>query len=140
MTKIADYVFYRMYIAYLKKDDPALFTSILFISTCYFSIFFPLIGTLGNLMKKGESHKNGYIILVYGLLIIFFVGRRYIKNRDDILRRYSKSKYNKSVPTWMIYIIVPICMVLGIGLFIVIMKTVIRPYNLTGYLYNLMCG
>ncbi len=140
MKKIADYVFYRMYIAYLKKDDPALFTSILFISTCYFNIFLPLIGTLGNLMKKGETHKNGYIILVYGLLIIFFVGRRYIKNRNDILRRYSKSKYNKSVPTWMIYIIFPLSIVFGIGLFIVIMKTIINPYNLTGYLYNLIWG
>ncbi len=140
MKKITDYIFYITYTAYAKKDDPALFNSVVFISCCCFFLSYPFIGTLEELMRNKDGNISGYFMLAFSLLIVFLVSKRYIKNKEDILRIHSKSKYNNQIPTWTVFIVFPICLVLGVGLYIVIMKTVIRPYNLTGYLYNLIWG
>lgn len=130
---IFDYIFYRVYRVYLKKDDPARFNSTLYISLIYLFILFPLFSLLLELLRGDDKWVTKSMYIIYCILILFYNVNRYSKNYIKTIN--TNYKVN-SVPNWLFFVILPITMVLGIVFYIWIKKSIVDEYQLQGYIYN----
>jgi len=110
-----DYIFYRIYLYYKKKDDLPILTGILFLQVLKVSILF-LMGSIVNILTHGlistqnESlKKEMYWVFVAIVLITLFIidiiryGRR--KFVQEIERRFQYNKKNKKVKLWQIFLL-----------------------------------
>lgn len=138
MNRIIDYIFYRVYLEYEKYDYPVIFSSVCYISACIFCLFLPLIVPLCNMLEDEEKNFAIMFFVLYMVLILFFISIRYYRYDKIINLRcdYSGSKLNNSIPTWSIWLILPICVVIGFGSTIFIEIHIVKPYRLTGIGYN----
>ena len=138
MNRIIDYVFYRVYLKYEKYNYPAIFSSTCYISACILCLFLPLIVPLCNMLEDETKTFAIMFFLLYMVLIFIFVLIRYYQYDKIINLRcdYSGSKLNNSIPTWSIWLILPICAVIGFGSTIFIEIHIVKPYGLTGIGYD----
>ncbi len=138
MKKIVDYIFYRTYLAYEKKGMSGTFSSILYISLGCFFLFIFIPGLLYDLLVGcSEAVTNG-LFFCYLAIILSFMFNWYFKEEEvkKIFTNYKDSATNKLIPTWIFFILLPLCMVIGISLYAFLHKFFINKYNLHGYLYN----
>ena len=138
--RIIDYIFYRAYIQNEKYDYPATFRSIGYVSGSLFFLFLPIIVPLCDMLEGGERTLSGMFFFLYMVLIFIFIAIRYYQYDKIINLRcdYFGSKLNSSIPTWSIWLILPICMVIGFGSTIFIEIHIVKPYGLTGIVYNFL--
>lgn len=137
MKKIEEIIFYRIYIAYLKKGDSAKFASCLYIAFIYIFLLAPIYGLLINLLKGISEGAIKFLYVIYLTAIVFIVFRKY----------YSKSKFEKIfsdnrikklfLPTWFYFFVLPLSMIYGVGLYILLSIHVLQRFNLEGMLYDL---
>ena len=136
MKKIEEYIFYRTYMAYKKKDDPALFSSVMYLIGIYFSLLMPIHSSIIDLFKGiGKNYEKG-MMFVCMIIIGIYVIRKYYnpKNLKNILAQNRKKK--KILPTWCYFTILPISMVIGVALYGLITSFVIKKFGLEGIIYQ----
>lgn len=110
-----DYIFYRIYLYYKKKDDLPILSGILFLQVLKVSILF-LMGSIVNILTRGlistqnESLKTEmywvfFASVLISLLIIDIIryGRR--KFVQEIERRFQYNTKNKKVKLWQIFLL-----------------------------------
>lgn len=137
MKKIEENIFYRTYIAYLNKDYPATFVSCLYIAFIYIFLLAPIYGLLSDLLSGIDKRTMKLLYAVYVLIILIMVFRKYY-NKNIFNRVLSENKIKKTyLPTWSYFLVLPLCMILGIGSYILISVYIIQQFNLEGYLYRL---
>jgi hypothetical protein len=129
-----DYVFYRVYLQYLKKNDPAKFASTLYISVIYIFLLSPLLEIIAEIFRKKNGKIPIVLFVMYIIFILLFNFIRYFKN-DKIEKMkmiFKSNKYNKQIPGWIFFFILPFFMIIGIMLVVLISKYIIEPYRLSG--------
>ena len=129
-----DYIYYRMYVWYVRKGDCAPVTSMLFITAVKFFLWFPLAGFVIASFSDGNKNANLAMYLLYAVLVFVHSLVRYAKRKDDIFARYKRSKYNRSVSNWLIFSSLPLSIVGGVSIYIFLYVSVITPYCLNGKL------
>ncbi|HCO67324.1 MAG TPA: hypothetical protein DIT04_06160 [Dysgonomonas sp.] len=117
--KLKDYIFYRMYCIYKKNNEFARVSAIAYLSAIDFFLILPFIFICAaGFNIKGNS---AYLITVLpGVILIILNCLGYFnKNRlNSLIRKYNRSKYNRTIKNWMLYSIIFIAMVWGIlGMF-----------------------
>ncbi|KIA95234.1 hypothetical protein OC25_07945 [Pedobacter kyungheensis] len=116
-----DYIFYRAYIAYEKKKQPGLFSATAYCAVICLFLFMPLYGMLDILLKNQESLRKTAIVLYIILIIVSVFFRYFRKNKlRHIIEKYRFSKYNKKIATWLFFLILPLCMILGVWIYALI--------------------
>ena len=136
MKKIEEYIFYRTYMAYKKKNDPALFSSVMYLIGIYFSLLMPIHSSIIDLFKGiGKNYEKG-MMFVCMIIIGIYVIRKYYnpQNLKNILAQNRKKK--KILPTWCYFTILPISMVIGVALYGLITSFVIKKFGLEGIIYQ----
>lgn len=108
MKRIEEYIFYRVYIAYKKKDDIPLFSSVMYIIAIYMALSLFICGTFANLFKNQEfPYDKSVFIIWYSFIIIRILKKYYNKNiRNKVLMENSIK--NKVFPNWFYFFITSI--------------------------------
>lgn len=98
-----DYIFYRMHHNY-KKANEGIFSVVMFLTLFEYFLIAPFI----IIFVKKSNISNGENLFFYltPMLIIFLLNckRYYRKGKvTELIKKYHKSPYNKSIKNWMIY-------------------------------------
>ena len=135
-----DYIFYRIYLYYKKKDDSPIFSGILFLSVLKICILFFIVTifnilTGGFLSNNNPDMKNEYFYSGYGIILFLFIildALRYSKTAKlkKLGTKYQNKSINHIVKTWQIFIIPIVLFVLSIFL------SVLFAENVSGILIN----
>ena len=136
MKKIEEYIFYRTYMAYKKKDDPALFSSLMYLTAIYIFLLMPIYGSIANLFRNNRNIYDQGIVVGSMISIGIYVIRKYYnpKNLKNILAQNQKKR--KILPTWCYFTILPISMVIGVTLYILTSIYIIQGFSLEGIIYQ----
>ena len=136
MKKVEEYIFYRTYMAYKKKNDPALFSSSMYLTTIYIFLLMPIYGSIANLFRNNRNIYDQGIVVGSMISIGIYVIRKYYnpKNLKNILAQNRKKK--KILPTWCYFTILPISMVVGVALYGLTTSYVIKKFGLEGIIYQ----
>lgn len=135
MIRILDYIFYRTYIEYKKKKQPAKLLSSLYTGLTILFFFLPLFAIFGYMVRGDNDFFNKSVYGMYCFLIFIFVYIRYCINKDKIIEMmddFSNYSLNRKIPTWCFFFVFPISMVVGVTGLILITKYIVDPYGLTG--------
>ena len=137
MIRILDYIFYRTYIAYVKADEPAKISSIFYLIVCLVFFLMPIGGFLLEMTRGENSNIYIFFMILYCLFIFSFVLIRYTRNDKIslIIDIFSDCKENTTIPTWCIWLTMPICMVTGVAGYVLVIKYIVGPYGLSGICY-----
>lgn len=119
-----DYLYYRLYVVYKKHNEPARFSACcVFAATTMVMLLF--VGIFVNhvltdhwLSLKNFTASQGSIAggCVSVLLFFAFYWRYTGKRTAAILLKYKGNKWNKILPTWMIYFSPLWVLLIGIGI------------------------
>lgn len=125
-----DFIFYKIYAYYKKKDDVPVSTAILFVFLIQFFVLL-FIGISINLFTNNSISERNIekekFILIYGIVlgILFIINLvRYVrkKNIESIVQRFEQSELNKKIKTWMVFMI-PVVSILLTVLMVTIVKS-----------------
>ncbi|MFA9371488.1 MAG: hypothetical protein ACERIH_07235 [Labilibaculum antarcticum] len=125
-----DYIFYRIYSFYKKKEDIPIATGIMFIFVVQFCAIL-LVGVTinlysGNIISKDHIGESQFWI-VYGSVLatlLLFDIFRYVRTKtlENILQKYDGLELNKKIKTWQVFIL-PVLLVILTLLMVVIVKS-----------------
>lgn len=65
-----DYIYYRMYVWYKRKNDCAIVNSILFITSVKFFLCFPIMGIVIAFFESDKNNMTLMLYLVYAILML----------------------------------------------------------------------
>ena len=106
-----DYLYYRLYVTYKKHNDPPRF------SACIFTDFF--------FSRKNFTELQGGLIFI-SVAILFCIIPFYLrytrKRTAAILLKYKDNKWNRIIPSWVIYTFPIWGFLTGIGICMLIFK------------------
>lgn len=92
-----DYIFYRLYIYYERYNYAPMYNSVVYLTVIIGGLTCCIWQSLLDILPPDTS-KRSFIAAITIFLLIYY---RY-KNRIEILKRKFKcSKYNKSIPDWI---------------------------------------
>ena len=120
---IINYIFFRIHMAYKAKHDPAMLNSILYLSCVFMFVLLPITGVVLEIVREGDRINPAFFIL-YFILILGFVTMKYgNKKKIEVLyEKYSQHKFNRVIPTYCFFLILPICIIFGISIYVIISK------------------
>lgn len=122
-----DYIFFRIYRVYKVKHDPAMLNSILYLSCVLMFVLLPITGVIFEMVRK-DGKINLLFFILYFISILAFISVRYgnKKKVNNLYNRYSQHNLNRKIPTYCFFLILPICIILGVSIYILILKYVIN--------------
>ena len=141
MMKILDYIFYRSYLHFKKKDDSPMFTSVIVVSCFVITLTAPIwIGLMRLISLKlleYFSQKFSIYSTCAAAIVYLLVYLAYHKRKLIIIEKYKNSRYNKMLSDKVFFTILTI--VWWILFYIVIILSdivghVIYENNLNGIL------
>ena len=141
MMKILDYIFYRSYLHFKKKDDSPMFTSVVVVSCFVITLTAPIwIGLMRLISLKlleYFSQKFSIYSTCAAAIVYLLVYLAYRKRKLIIIEKYKNSRYNKMLSDKVFFTILTI--VWWILFYIVIILSdivghVIYENNLNGIL------
>ena len=141
MMKILDYIFYRSYLHFKKKDDSPMFTSVIVVSCFVITLTAPIwIGLMRLISLKlleYFSQKFSIYSTCAAAIVYLLVYLAYRKRKLIIIEKYKNSRYNKMLSDKVFFTILTI--VWWILFYIVIILSdivghVIYENNLNGIL------
>ena len=141
MMKILDYIFYRSYLHFKKKDDSPLFTSVIVVSCFVITLTAPIwIGLMRLISLKlleYFSQKFSIYSTCAAAIVYLLVYLAYRKRKLIIIEKYKNSRYNKMLSDKVFFTI--LALVWCILFYIVIILSdivghVIYENNLNGIL------
>jgi accessory gene regulator protein AgrB len=110
-----DYIFYRAYMAYEKKKEPGLFGATAYCSVVCLCLFMPIFGLVDFFLKSELSfRKTAVILYIIGVFIAVFLRYHRKSKLRQVIEKYRGSGYNKKIPTWLIFCVLPLSMILGV--------------------------
>ena len=99
MMKIFDYIFYRSYLHFKKKDDSPMFTSVIVVSCFVITLTAPIwIGLMRLISLKlleYFSQKFSIYSTCAAAIVYLLVYLAYHKRKLIIIEKYKNSRYNK---------------------------------------------
>ena len=99
MMKIFDYIFYRSYLHFKKKDDSPMFTSVVVVSCFVITLTAPIwIGLMRLISLKlleYFSQKFSIYSTCAAAIVYLLVYLAYHKRKLIIIEKYKNSRYNK---------------------------------------------
>lgn len=141
MMKIFDYIFYRSYLHFKKKDDSPMFTSVIVVSCFVITLTAPIwIGLMRLISLKlleYFSQKFSIYSTCAAAIVYLLVYLAYHKRKLIIIEKYKNSRYNKMLSDKVFFTI--LALVWCILFYIVIILSdivghVIYENNLNGIL------
>lgn len=141
MMKIFDYIFYRSYLHFKKKDDSPMFTSVIVVSCFVITLTAPIwIGLMRLISLKlleYFSQKFSIYSTCAAAIVYLLVYLAYRKRKLIIIEKYKNSRYNKMLSDKVFFTI--LALVWCILFYIVIILSdivghVIYENNLNGIL------
>lgn len=141
MMKILDYIFYRSYLHFKKKDDSPMFTSVIvvscFVITLTAPIWIGLMRLISLKLLKYFSQKFSIYSTCAAAIVYLLVYLAYHKRKLIIIEKFKDSRYNKMLSDKVFFTILTI--VWWILFYIVIILSdivghVIYENNLNGIL------
>lgn len=141
MMKILDYIFYRSYLHFKKKDDSPMFTSVVVVSCFVITLTAPIwIGLMRLISLKlleYFSQKFSIYSTCAAAIVYLLVYLAYRKRKLIIIEKYKNSRYNKMLSDKVFFTI--LALVWCILFYIVIILSdivghVIYENNLNGIL------
>lgn len=134
---IINYIFFRIHMAYKAKHDPAMLNSILYLSCVFMFVLLPITGVVLEIVWEGDRINPAFFIL-YFILILGFVTMKYgNKKKIEVLyEKYSQHKFNRVIPTYCFFLILPICIIFGISIYVIISKYFIDLDKIRDIIYN----
>lgn len=141
MMKILDYIFYRSYLHFKKKDDSPMFTSVIVVSCFVITLTAPIwIGLMRLISLKlleCFSQKFSIYSTCAAAIVYLLVYLAYHKRKLIIIEKYKNSRYNKMLSDKVFFTI--LALVWCILFYIVIILSdivghVIYENNLNGIL------
>ena len=138
--RILDYMFYRTYLAYKKANEPAMFSSILYLSILLQFVFLPVIFFICDIMYNGSDVFYKICFFVNVTFIIIAVSVRYMKKGmiRELKDEFLDYKWNNIIPIWAFWTLVFIFMIVGVTVHVLIAKNITYPYALRGIGYNFL--
>lgn len=123
--------------AYKAKHDPAMLNSILYLSCVFMFVLLPETGVVLEIVREGDRINPAFFIL-YFILILGFVTMKYgNKKKIEVLyEKYSQHKFNRVIPTYCFFLILPICIIFGISIYVIISKYFIDLDRIRDIIYN----
>ena len=123
--------------AYKAKHDPAMLNSILYLSCVFMFVLLPITGVVFEIVREGDRINPAFFIL-YFILILGFVTMKYgNKKKIEVLyEKYSQHKFNRVIPTYCFFLILPICIIFGISIYVIISKYFIDLDEIRDIIYN----
>jgi len=134
---IINYIFFRIHMAYKAKHDPAMLNSILYLSCVLMFVLLPIAGIVLEIVREGDRINPVFFIL-YFILILGLVTMKYgNKKKIEVLyEEYSQHKFNRVIPTYCFFLILPICIIFGISIYVIISKYFIDLDKIRDIIYN----
>ena len=134
---IINYIFFRIHMAYKAKHDPAMLNSILYLSCVLMFVLLPIAGIVLEIVREGDRINPVFFIL-YFILILGLVSMKYgNKKKIEVLyEEYSQHKFNRVIPTYCFFLILPICIIFGISIYVIISKYFIDLDKIRDIIYN----
>ena len=134
---IINYIFFRIHMAYKAKHEPAMLNSILYLSCVFMFVLLPITGVVLEIVREGDRINPAFFIL-YFILILGFVTMKYgNKKKIEVLyEKYSQHKFNRVIPTYCFFLILPICIIFGISIYVIISKYFIDFDKIRDIIYN----
>lgn len=123
LISLLDYIYYRVYFFYKKnKDSTPDWMAALVVSTIVGFSLLSLVSLLTVVFKITLSNIKSYGLLFY-ILILFFVWRKYVKNNliEELSNRYSDEDTNQKTKRGG-YIVAYLILVLSIPVLIGAMR------------------
>ncbi len=123
--------------AYKAKHDPAMLNSILYLSCVLMFVLLPIAGIVLEIVREGDRINPVFFIL-YFILILGLVTMKYgNKKKIEVLyEEYSQHKFNRVIPTYCFFLILPICIIFGISIYVIISKYFIDLDKIRDIIYN----
>jgi len=129
MINNMDYIFYRIYTYYKKKDYIPVGMSINFLFVVEVALYF-FFGTIFNLLTGGLFSSQGmkketFMMISIFIFILFYVFNvyRYVKRGkiESIIKQFENSPLNQKIKTWQLFII-PILIIVFSILLVVLFR------------------
>ncbi len=130
---IIDRYYMRIYLAYLSKKDPARFVACLNVGLTMGLLLSPIPIFCAELFRAGEGNIDAIILSLYAISILAWAFGTYNEKRIQQLKAMSSSYRGKySVPTWCLFMIIPIGFIWVVLMYWLMLRYVIHPYQLEG--------
>lgn len=126
MRTFFEYIFYRVYLQYDENDLPVFTGSV--VTVTIFGCLFMFIWINVMEMCFQEMPKQIYWFSI-PLVIISYV--YFLRRKDRIVLRFEDSRWNKIVPNWAIWTLLPISFIVGLYMVFPI-KDYIEAHHLQG--------
>ena len=125
--------------AYKAKHDPAMLNSILYLSCVFMFVLLPITGVVLEIVREGDRINPAFFIL-YFILILGFVTMKYGNKKmvERLYKKYSQHKFNRIIPTYCFFLILPICIIFGISIYVIISKYFIDLDKIRDIIYNIL--
>ena len=100
-------------------------------------VLLPITGVVLEIVREGDRINPAFFIL-YFILILGFVTMKYgNKKKIEVLyEKYSQHKFNRVIPTYCFFLILPICIIFGISIYVIISKYFIDLDKIRDIIYN----
>ena len=129
---IIDRYYMRIYDAYFKKKDPARFTACLYVGLTIGLILSPIPIFCAELFRTGGRSIDA-IILLYAVSILIWTFGTFNEKRIRQLKSVKSGQHGKySVPTWSLFLMLPVGFIWTVLIYWLMLHYVIYPYQLEG--------
>ena len=126
-----DYLYYRLYVTYKKHNDPPRFSACCVFAATFDVMLLFLSIYVNNVLTDSYFSRKNFTELQGGLMVLcldtlfcvipFYL--RYTRKRTAaILLKYKGNKWNRIIPTWIIYTFPGWGLLTGIGICMLIFK------------------
>ncbi|MEN9919790.1 MAG: hypothetical protein RL662_2226 [Bacteroidota bacterium] len=106
MLRFKDYIFYRMYLKYLRNGEFGTLTAVTFMAIVETSLSIPLIVLSNEIVPVNNNWKYAPTTITLIIMFILNCKRYYKKGRViEIIKTYKHSKYNKIFPDWTMVLV-----------------------------------
>ena len=129
---IIEYIYIRIYDAYKKKKDPARFSASLYMSCIMVLLLSPIAIFCAELFRMEGENIDSVILLIYAILILIWIFSLFNKDRIQKLKKKRLIDNKYKMPTWCLFMILPISFIWAIFMYWIILSYIILPYHLEG--------
>lgn len=130
---IIDRFYMRIYHAYLNKKDPARFAACLNVGLTIGLLLTPVPIFCAELFRTDEGYIDAIILLLCAISILAWAFGTYNEERIRQLKAICSSYRGKySVPTWCLFMIIPIGFIWAFFMYWLMLRYIIYPYQLEG--------
>ena len=130
---IINYIFFRIHMAYKAKHDSAMLNSILYLSCVLMFVLLPIAGVVLEIARKGGRINTAFFIL--GFVTMKYGNKKMV---ERLYKKYSQHKFNRIIPTYCFFLILPICIILGMSIYIIILKNFVDIDKIRDIIYNIL--